>query len=52
MLIGMSRIFLGVHYPSDVAAGWIVGFAWASVCWVVEDHYGRRVGIEAEKQKE
>lgn len=27
-LIGVSRIYLGVHYPSDVAAGFIGGFIW------------------------
>jgi undecaprenyl-diphosphatase len=35
MLVGISRVYLGVHYPTDVVAGWIVGFVWASVCWLV-----------------
>jgi undecaprenyl-diphosphatase len=30
--IGFSRMYLGVHYPSDVAAGMIVGWAWAAFC--------------------
>lgn len=43
LLIGLSRLYLGVHYPSDVAAGAIIGFAWAVFCALgVEALRGRR----------
>jgi undecaprenyl-diphosphatase len=32
LLICATRVYLGVHYPSDIAAGIIVGFAWAGFC--------------------
>ena len=46
LMVGMSRVYLGVHYPSDVVAGWCVGAAWALLCWAVALWLQRRGSVE------
>lgn len=48
LMVGVSRVYLGVHWPSDVLAGWCAGFAWAMLCWLV----ARRFVIRREEPGE
>jgi len=48
LIVGLTRVYLGVHWPTDVLAGWTAGGCWALLCWNVAIWLQRRGEVERE----
>jgi len=51
VLIGVTRVYLGVHWPTDVLAGWTAGAVWALLCWLLARWLQSRRTLEPEADR-
>ena len=50
--VGVTRVYLGVHWPTDVLAGWTAGAVWALLCWLAARRLQSRHTLERETEHE
>jgi undecaprenyl-diphosphatase len=49
-MVGVTRVYLGVHWPTDVLAGWMAGAVWAMLCWLSARKLQARKTLEPEAE--